>query len=63
MLLPRDVAQFTRRGVEFRTLYYKSDELFHGFVDAGVMGKKKATVAFDPLNDEQIFLVEDGIIQ
>lgn len=62
MLLPRADGSITRQGLVFNGLHYDSEELdmTREYVEAGLTGRKKAVVAYQKEDTEQIFLVKNG---
>lgn len=62
MLLPRATGSITRQGLVFDGLHYDSEELdmTREYVEAGITGRRKVTVAYQKENAEQIFLVRNG---
>lgn len=59
-LFPRGMGKLTRRGLEFRGLYYKNREFDDRCARAGVSGKKKSVVAYDATNANAVWLFENG---
>lgn len=58
--LPQENGEITRAGLLFRKLRYINPDYKDEFFKAGSFGVKRATVAFDKNNTNQIFLVQDG---
>lgn len=63
MMLARDKAKMTRKGVYFMGLYYQSEKYKNEFVRAGIEGQNTVDVAYDPLDNSSIYLVENGVYQ
>jgi hypothetical protein len=53
-LLPRQIARFTRRGLIVNTLRYRSLNFKESFLNGG-----EVTVAYDPNNVSQVWLLKD----
>lgn len=58
ILLPRTLGQFTRRGLLFNKLTYKNSAYHGRCAAAGLNGNEDVTIAYDPLNTSQIYLIE-----
>lgn len=62
MLLPREKAVITRQGLLFNGLRYVSSEIdmTREYVEAGINGRKKVTVAYKEDSVNTVFLIEGG---
>lgn len=62
MLLPRATGSITRQGLVFNGLHYDSEELdmTREYVEAGLRGQRKVTVAYQKESTERVFLVRNG---
>lgn len=59
LFLPRDQAVLTRKGLVFRGLYYINDDFLDACVAANE-GREKVSIAYDPEQDDAIYLVRGG---
>lgn len=60
MMLPRADAYITRYGLEYNKLTYTNERFEKEYVQAGISGRRKVSIAFDPLCDDMVFLISSG---
>lgn len=63
MLLPRSsAASITRRGLIFKGLRYHTEliDMTNDYVSAGINGRKKVNIAYNPLCTDYIYLLRNG---
>lgn len=58
MLLPRDVAQITRYGLKFNSLFYTNEKYETMFIKGACKGN--VTIAYDESDTGTIYMLEDG---
>ena len=61
MALPKADATLSRKGVCFNCLYYSADDMAEDMVRAGVRGGEKVQIAYDPIDDSCIYVIDDGV--